>query len=336
MQDVSDFIPSGVLATGYIRDEAQIQRVQAQIAIACSAGPGISGSCKRAIAKGVHYHNLTSYLASLIAKGGFVFSKRKLIDCGPDGKILEPLGQQTGICDGCSFGEAVLVSWAAKWETTKSGPRPRECSFLWPYLAGRDMGLVPRGDSGAIPPLSAELYHSVGAMPVDLSGPWDLLNKPPHGKGSQEELCIALRDTPTLPSDLVAAVQNYRCVVYDPRDAWDVADCLESLRAVTFGCSGQAQETRPGGTGISSLYRLGGHETFASGWFTWKGRLGFIKTESWWNVLYPGSQWPNHRVVIQTDDGPKTLYPGQCALWADEWMTWQPECWAIDAPGSRK
>lgn len=329
-----DFEPFGV-AYGYVRHEPSIAALKASVAIACADGPGISGACKKAIGEGIHYHNLTAYSADFIRRGGFVSSQRKIIDCGPDGMVLEPLGQQTGICDGCSFGEAALVAWAARYVASGAGPRPRECSFLWPYLGGRDMTIVGRGDSGAIPPASAQLYYSVGAMPVDCSGAWNLQSLPPHGPGSQEALCVQMRDDPRM-KEHADACAPYKANVYSPEDAWDVADCLETLRPVTFGASVQNRETQPGGNGVSSIYRLnGGHETFASGWFTLNSRLGFIKTESWWNVLFPASQWPGNRVTIQTDDGPKKLYPGQGALWADEWMSYQPETWAIDAPGTR-
>jgi hypothetical protein len=321
--------------TGYVHHEPSIERVVRTIAMSSAEQSGIAGATQRAISDGTHYVNLTAFAADLFRRGDVMTSQRRSIDCGDDGQILEPLAQQTGICDGCSFGEAALVAWCARWVLCGAGEKPRECSFLWPYLAGRDLTVVSRGDTGAIPPLSAQLYHDVGVLPVNCKGRFDLSKLPPHGTNSQESLCVRMRDTPQLLQEWQETAAPYKCRIYSPRTAWDVADCITTGRPVTFGCSYQARETQPGSNGISSLYSLGGHETFGSGWFTLHGKLGFIKTESWWNAFYPGSCWPDHRVVIQTDDGPRKLYPGQAALWADEWMRCQPECWALDAPGTR-
>jgi hypothetical protein len=330
-----------VMPTGYVYHAQTIDRAESQLgaSAATASVPGITGATKAMIGRGIHYWNLTAFLADLLKRQTIVMSQRKLIDCGPDGKVLEPLGQQTGICDGCSFGEAALIAWAARYVAAGLGPIPRECSFLWPYLAGRDLSVISGGDSGALPALSALLYHDVGALPVDECGLQDL---PPHGPKSQESLCVQMRDNPRLRQEWVDRAARFKAAVYVPRDPWEVGDCLSTLRPVTFGGSYQARESVPGGNGVSSLYQLrdgwgrpAGHETFASGWFTLRGRLGFIKTESWWNAAYPASKWPGGRVQIQTDDGPKMLYPGQCAIWADEWMSGRPECWAVDAPGSR-
>jgi hypothetical protein len=320
--------------TGYVRDDASTISVRA----ACAVSPSsFSGSTKRAIESGTHYVNLKSYVASWLATKDPVISRRKLIDCGNDGRVLTPLAQQTGICDGCSFGEAAFTAWCANYVATGVGPRPREVSFIWPYLAGRILSITGYGDSGACPPYSAQAYHDLGVLPVDCGGRYNLVDLPPHGPRSQEELCVQMRDNPRLLDEWKAAAQGLECRVFNPQDMWTIADCVTTLRPVTFGSSGQMVEARPGSNGVSQIYDLhGGHETFAEGWFTLNGRLGFIKMESWWNASgYPGSQYHNNRVEISTDEGKKLLYPGQGAIWADEWMHWSPECWAIDTPGSR-
>lgn len=325
--DTVDFSP---MPTGYVRNDAATAAVSA----AC-AGPvtAFAGSAKRMIDDGTHYHNLTSFVADYLDHGSCITSRRRLVDCGKDGRIIDPLHQQTGICDGCSFGEAAFVAWCHRFVTEGTGDKPRETSFLWPYLGGRELSITGRGDSGACPPYSAKLYHDVGVLPVNCGGRFDMTNLPPHGSGSQEQLCVQMRDNPRLLQEWIDCAAPFKCMVYAPSDAWSVADCIATGRPVTFGCSYQIRETTPGTNGISSLYMLGGHETFGSGFFTLGGRLGFIKTESW--GTFPASAWPNHRVTIQTDDGPKQLYPGQGAMWADEWMRCGPECWAIDAPGGR-
>lgn len=324
--------PLLTFATGYVLHEPSIEKVRGEIALA--AGPnaynGIDGK-----AAGVNYFNLIDLVADYLRKGTFVASRRKFIDCGKQGRILAPLFQQTGICDGCSFGEAAFVAWVARWVLTGAGDPPRECSFLWPYLGGRVLSITGYGDTGACPPYSAQLYHDYGVLPVNCGGKYNLADLPPHGDGSQEALCIQMRDLDNpLRPEWIEAASRYRCRIYPPTGgAESIADLIKTGRPSTFGCSYQAKPVAPNSNGVSSLYYCGGHETFGSGFFRWRGRLGFIKTESW--GLFPADNWPENRVTIQTDDGPRVLYPGQSALWADEWMACRPECWAIDGPGSR-
>lgn len=330
IEDLPSNHPLVGMPTGYVYDAPSVALVKGTVALACGAENGIAGA-----ASGVNYFNLTAFSADWLSRGDCVTSRRRIIDLGADGKILEPLAQETGICDGCSFGEAAFESWCARYVMTGCGPKPRETSFLWPYLGGRELSITGRGDSGACPPYSAKLYHDVGALPVNCGGKFDMTNLPPHGSGSQEELCVQMRDNPRLLQEWVDAAAPFKCPVFSPDDAEMVADCVKTGRVVTFGCGYQSREAIVGSNGVSLLYRLnGGHETRCTGFFRLNGRLGFLKSESWWNILFPGSKWPNHRVVIQTDDGPRTLYPGQCAVWADEWMRCQPECWGIGAPGS--
>lgn len=314
---------------GYIYDPEAIASALDSGLFAASAGVSeISGAAK---SSGLSYFNLTAFCADFLRSNPEVAGGRRTIDLGADGVILEPLGQQTGICNGCSHGEAAFQSWCHRYVTT-GGPVPQRVSFAWAYLAGRDSMYVKRGDSGAIPSLTIRAYHDYGVLPVGLTEFKDLL---PHGPNSEESLCIRFRDNPKAFIDQYRMrAQPFKTRVYAPNGAWDVADCVHTGRAVTFGTGVQGREARPGTNGVSSLYSLnGGHETFCSGWALVNGRLVFLKTESWYNANhYPGSQYPNNRVVLQTDDGPKLLYPGQCAVWADEWLSNRVECWAVGAP----
>lgn len=325
-----------VMPMGYVHHEESIKTARATYSASADVR-GIDGEAKKT---GKAYFNLLSYEAAYLAKDQASAGGRKLIDLGDDGTIFEPLGQETGTCNGCSHGEVGTEGWFAKYTRTGTGPIPQRCSFAWAYLVSRDSQYVGRGDSGGIPSLTVAAYHDVGVLPVNDT---PLFNLKPHGKDSEEAIAIQYRDDPkTWISTMEARAKGNACRVSHPSDAWGVADCITTLRPVSFGSTMQAREVAPGSNGVSPLYQLkdswgrpAGHETFADGWFVLGGRLGFIKKESWWNVLYPGSKWPNHRVVVQTDDGPKVLYPGQCAIWADEWMSYGPECWAIDTPGSR-
>ena len=325
------------MPTGYVYHAESIELVKGTVALACGAENGIAGK-----AAGCNYFNLTAFVADYLRHGSCVTSQRQMIDCGKDGRILQPLGQETGICDGAGWGEMAFVAWCARWMMTGQGEKPRETSFLWPYLGGRELSITGGGDSGALPSYSAKLYHDVGVLPVDCGGRYDLRSMPPHGANSQEALCIQMRDKPVLFKEWQDVAAPYKCRVFVPNDAETVADCIKTGRPVNCGCSYQAREAAVGSNGISPLYMLrdgwgrpAGHDTFLSGFFRLNGRLGYIKTESWWNVLFPGSKWPENRVTIQTDDGLQRLYQGQCALWADEWMSCKPELWAADAPGSR-
>lgn len=323
--------------TGYVRHQESTDALKA---VVCSATAPVVSQL-RGKSQGISYCNLTDYAAQLLATGQIVTSQRALITVG-SGKILTPLAQQTGICDGCSFGEATFIAWCARYCMYGFGELPRECSFMWSYLGGRQLQITGHGDSGASPPYSAQQLYSIGALPVDVAksagSQFDLASMPPHGPNSQEALCIKMRDNPILRQQWIDAAAPFKCAVYSPGTAEDIADCIVTGRPVTFGAQVQGRETQPGSSGVSSLYRFpngGGHETFASGFYRYQGALNFIKTESWWNALYPASKWPNNLLTVMTDDGLKTLYPGQSVVPADKWMRQQPECWAIDGPGSR-
>ena len=332
---VPDDLSLADLPTGYVYHPESVAAVRS--AYGASPDDFAGATQQRMNDEGLHYCNLTQYAADYLRRGGVVTSRRELIDCGSDGVVLAPLAQQTGICDGCSFGEAAFIAWCAAWVMTGIGRRPVETAFLWPYLAGRVLSITGRGDTGACPPYSAQLYHQVGVLPVNCGGKFNLADLPPHGPNSQEMLCIQMRDNPSLRPEWADAAAGLKCRIYPPQDQWSVADCITTGRPVTCGCQWQMNKTSPP-NGVSTLYKFpnnGGHETFLSGWFTMNGRLNFIKTESWWGAnYYPGSNWPGHRVQVQTDEGPKLLYPGQGAIDAAVWMAKKPECWAIDAPGS--
>jgi hypothetical protein len=251
------------LPTGYVYHAESIEFVRNAVAAPVTT---IAGKAKQAIADGVKYVNLKSHVAAFLKRTpNAVTSKRRKIDCGPDGVVLEPLAQQTGICNGCGNGEAAYTSWCVRWNMTRTGVQPRECSFLWAYLLGRQLNILRPGDTGAFPSYTAKGFHDLGVLPVDCGGQIDLSQLPPHGPGSQEALCIQMRDAPRLLDDWKRAASPFRCPVYSPRDAWDLADCLTSGRAVNTGCGFQASESSPGTDGISSLYSLGGHDTFFEG-----------------------------------------------------------------------
>lgn len=317
------------MSTGYIHHPPSIAAAQSLFPM--SAAPSdIRGAAK---ASGVAYFNLALYEAAYLKEGDCVHTQRPIVDLGQEGRVLGLLYQATGICSGCSHAEGATKSAFATYVMTGTGYKPQEYSFAWAYLTGRDSQYVPGGDSGAIPSMTVQAYHDFGALPVGAFE--ELLGMVPHGPGSQEALCVQYRDNPRPMLDRMApAAAPYKCRVYSPQDIWDIADSITTGRAVTFGCSYQANKPVPGSNGVSSLYLLGGHETCGDGWFLYgKGRLGLIKTESWGPVL-PGTAYPNNRVTIMTDDGPRTLYPGQVAIDAESWLACRPECWSIDAPGS--
>ena len=231
------------------------------------------------------------------------------------------------------------MAWCVNFVRNGQGPVPREVLFVAPYLAGRH-GLS--GDSGAYPSYSARAYHDWGLCPVDVPGPYDFRSMTPHGPNSQESVAIKMRDSTRVLNEWLDTMASLRCRVFKPQSMWSLADCVASGFPVTVGSDKQINSPQINGSGVSSLYQLrdrygrtAGHETLIDGWFTLGGRLGFIKRESWWNVLFPGKGWADDRVTIQTDDGPRRLYEGQGACWADEWWNvGKPEPWAIGFPGS--
>lgn len=324
------------LPTGYIRHEPSI--AEARQFVPMSAGnKAIAGKAK---ASGRNYFNImdlvAGYLKGLSEGELAAFAGgRPTIDLGADGVVLMPLGQLSGVCNGCSHSEAATNAWIAHYAMLGTGPKPERCSFAWAYLISRDSQYVGRGDSGGIPSLTVRGYHDVGPLPISQFK--ELAALPPHGNDSEEAICIAYRDNPKEWLNRVRSyAEPYPTSVYQPSGGEDIADCIQTLHPVTFGASVQCSEPPVGGNGISSLYNLGGgHETESEGWLRLNGRLGFIKKESWWNVLFPASQWPHHRITVMTDDGPRTLYPGQAVVWADEWLRFGPESWAIGNPGGR-
>lgn len=292
----------------------------------------VAGAMQRKIARGIHYENLRDAEADYIREMGAKLVKSVARRITPGG-ILEPYGQATGICNGCGWSGMAWVTWCARYMLTRTGAAPREVPFLWPYLAARG-GL--RGDSGAFPAHSAQAFHDLGVLPIDGGGRWDLATMPPHGAGSQETLAVQMRDNPRILDHWKAAAAPFKCRVNRPVTELNIADSLASLYCVGVGSSRQITPTKPGSTGISAFHTLnGGHWTMLSGWFTLNGRVGFIKDESWWNIRFPASGWPENRVTIQTDDGPRKLYEGQGACLASELVSFRPELWACSYPGSR-
>ncbi len=328
--------------TGYVFNAEATENTKA--ACLATAPSDFMGAAKRLIASGVHYFNLRAFQADYLradydqnmkAFRSYQHSLRKVIDLGADGIVLAPLGQTTGTCNGESAGEALTVALAANYVATGTGPKPAEFTAIGPYLAGRELSITGKGDSGSCPAYSTQFYHDFGGMPVTAGG-FDKL--PPNGPGSQESQMVARRDKPSIPQEWVDACGPYKIRTFSPSDQWEVADAIATFRPVQKGAPYQIRETAPGGNGISALYKFprnGAHATFFEGFGTLQGRLIGITMESWWNVTYPGSQWPDHRVVIQTDDGPQKLYPGQGAFWMDQFVPTCTDLWAYDYPGSR-
>lgn len=297
------------------------------------SGKPVAGEFKRQIAAGNCYINLHDYEADFIRGQGSALVKgnRNIL-----GGVLQPLSQRTGICNGCSHSCAPWLSWCYRFVNSGDCPIPREVTVLGGYLLGRQ-GL--RGDSGAYPNYTAKGYHDIGVLPVDAGGKYRFDQMTPE---EQEDVCIALRDAPSLRPEWVAAMALLKTRVFSIATADLVADCIASGYAVTFGSSMQ-MNVAPNPGGISSLYQLrdgwgrpAGHETTCSGIATLKGRVMGFKTESWLGAnWYPSGNFPSHQITIQTDAGPKTLYPGQGAFWLDDWMNQgTPECWAYSYPGS--
>lgn len=328
------------LPTGYVYNEEQTLLLKA--ATAAPVDQSFSGTAKRMVASGVHYFNLRSYQASYLkalSSAGrlseYQSSQRKLVDLGPDGMQFLPLGQLSGTCNGESFAETVTLSLVANYVATGTGPLPIEFTAIMPYLLGRDMSIVSRGDTGSVPAISVRGAHDVGSMPVTCGG----FNKlPPNGNNSQETQMIARRDNPKIPQEWIDASAPYKSRVWSPDNEWEVADAIATLRPVQKGSQYQVNETAPGSTGISTLYKFprnGAHATMFEGWATYKGELIGITMESWWNVLFPGSKWPHNRVVLQTDEGPKILYLGQAAFYMKQFVSLCTDLWAVDSPGTR-
>lgn len=329
--------------TGYVYDEAVILETLSTFA-ATGASPEptpFSGHCRSMIEKGIGYYNLRDHEVEYLAKQRhkYALTGRKILACG----TLEPIAQKTGICAGCSFSMAGWLAWVAHWVKFGTGKPPQDVSLVGPYLMGR---LNLRGDNGAYPAPIARGFHDFGVLTVEALAKGLRRDVATMGTDDQEQIAIARRDNPVLETVWLDSMAELLTRVYYPQTEWDAADAIAADAPVTCGTSWQIRETAAGSEGISSLYQLRdqwgrptGHETVLTGWFTLsrggKTRLGFIKDESWrW---FPASKWSDNRVVIQTDDGPRKLYPGQGACWADEW--WQvgkPEAWAIGTPGGLK
>lgn len=322
------------MPTGYVDSPA----ARVEVASAFSAagidisGKQVAGEFQRKLAEGVAYVNLHDAEADFVKRMGssLVTCRRAVLE-----GILSPLDQRTGICNGCSHSTAAWLAWVNRFIRAGDCPVPREVTFLCGYLLGRQ-GL--RGDSGAYPNYTAKGFHDIGVLPIDCGGKYKFRDMTIY---QQEDVCVALRDNPLLLPEWVDAMGPLKTRVFNPASGSLVADCMYSFYPVTFGTSMQGR-TSPNPGGFSGLYMLrdpwgrpAGHETCGSGAGTYRGRAFILKTESWWGAdFYPGTNFPKHRVTIQTDNGPRLLYPGQEAIWLDEWMQYKPECWAYAWPGS--
>lgn len=316
--------------TGYV--DSPEARAEVKAAFAASgidiSGENVAGEWQRKLSQGICYINLHDAEFDFIRGQGssLVKSLRPVMDCG----ILRPFHQLTGICNGCSHSTGGWLSWVNRFVMAGDCPVPREVTFLGAYLLGRN-GL--RGDSGAYPNYTCKAYHDLGVLPVDCGGKYDLLNMTPE---QQENLCVMMRDNPVFAREWLDAMAPLKTRVNSPQGAALVADSIASYYPTTFG-AGVQNSVAPANGGISSIYSLGGqgHETCGTGLASYKGRTILLKTESWFGMDgFPGKNFPGYRVVIMTDAGPKTLWPGQGAVWLDDWMRYGPECWAIGWPGS--
>ena len=288
----------------------------------------LKGACQRKIDSGIKYENIKDYEAEYLRDAGprFIRTGRAITPGG----TLAPISQQSGVCVGCAYSAAQWLAWCARYVLTGTGPIPQEVSLVAPYLVGR--GNL-RGDSGAYPSHSALGSHDVGVLTVEGLCLVRGIAAPNMTTRQQEAIAIEMRDRPKLPGAWLDAMAPLRTRVFSPKSMSGVADCLASGYPVTVGMGSQIVETTPSGDGISGWYRLrGGHETVIDGWFRQDDQLGFIKSESW--GTYPASKWPGKRVVLQTDDGPMTLYEGQGACWAVDLMAVKPELWAVGFAGS--
>jgi hypothetical protein len=327
---MSDNQPASQFPTGYVFDQAVIdENVAAFGAMGVDLHTGkLNGTCERKIDAGVCYENIRDFEADYLKPADRQHTRtgRRITPGG----ILEPILQKTGICVGCGFSAAQWLAWVARYVATGTGPIPQEVSLVGPYLLGR---ANIRGDNGAYPSYSARGSHDVGILTVEALCRAMRIEASSMTTAKQEEIAVEKRDNPTFPGLWLDAMEPLKTRVYKPNSAWATADCLASLYLVPIGMGWQVNEPLVSGDGISSWYHLnGGHETLLDGWFTRGGRLGFLKSESWGQ--FPASKWPEHRITIQTDDGPKRLYEGQCACMADELWSHGPEPWAIGYPGS--
>lgn len=312
---------------------------RAEVASAFSAagvdisGRSVEGEFQRKVSQGICYINLHDAEVDFIRgqMQSLVKSNRPITESG----VLSPLDQKTGICNGCSHSTAAWLAWVNRFVNAGDCPVPREVTFIGAYLLGRQ-GL--QGDSGAYPNYTAKGYHELGVLPIDCKGRYNFLNMSIY---EQEDVCVSLRDNPSFQSAWIDAMAPLKARVFNPEAASLVADCVASFYPVTFGSSMQIN-VAPNPGGISGLYQLrdfwgrpAGHETVCSGVFTYQGETYGLKTESWFGADYfPGGKFKEHRITVQTDNGPKLLYPGQGAFKLSPWMSYKPECWAIGWPGS--
>lgn len=288
------------------------------------APTGFSGAFEHLRSTGISFFSLRNYERDFIRDQGarLVKSRRPIAPSG----ILAPLRQRTGICNGCSFSLAAWISWVAHYQTTRTGPVPREVSFAAAYLGSRG-GL--RGDSGAYPSHAAKMFHDVGVLPIDTKGRYNLADMTPS---QQEDIAIWLRDNPVFEKAWLDSMQELTCRVTSPRSQDEVLDSISSLCCVTNGMSVQPAPPRVGSDGVSSFYSLnGGHETAISGWFVYRNRIGVIQDNSWGDI--PATDWPEKRISIRTDDGVVKLFEGEAAIWLDELASYRPEWWTVGNPG---
>lgn len=316
-------------AMGYVFDQAVIdQNVAAFSAAGVDLHTGrLNGTCERKINAGICYENLQDFAAEYLRPADRQHTRtgRRILASG----IFEPIKQATGICVGCGYQTAQWLAWVARYVLTGTGPLPQEVSLVAPYLLGRHN---LRGDGGAYPSYTARGSHDVGVLTVEAMARGLNLDVSQMTTAKQEAVAVQMRDNPSFPGLWLDAMKPLATRVFKPSSVWSLADCVASGYPVTVGMSSQPAESRPGSNGVSTWYSLnGGHETVVTGWFTRDGRLSLIVDQSW--GLYGGSKWPNSRCVIQTDEGPKTLYEGQLAVWADELWAKRPEPWAVGYAG---
>lgn len=285
---------------------------------------GFSRAFESLRSSGLSFFSLRNYERDFIREQGakLVKSRRPIAPSG----TLAPLRQRTGICTGCSFSLAAWISWVAHYQTTKTGPVPREVSFAAAYLGSR--GNL-RGDSGAYPSHAAKMFHDIGVLPIDAPGKYKLVDMT---SSQQEDIAIWLRDNPAFERSWLDSMSELQCRVMSPRSPDEFLDSISAGYCVTNGMSVQPSPPKVGSSGVSSFYWLnGGHETAFSGWFILRDRIGVIQDNSWGDI--PATEWPDKRIVINTDGGPVKLFEGQAAVWLDELASYRPEWWSIGNPG---